>query len=250
MTAFADYAQYYDLLNQNKDYSSEVEYVCAKLEKYTPVQNILELGCGSGGHAGEFLKRNIRIHGIDSSQGMVDIANSRLSNAGEPYLFEMADIRNYKSSQQYDAVVSLFHVMSYLQSNEDIINTLNVAREHMRKGGLFLFDVWYGPAVLDQKPGKTIREGEDESIKVVREASSEVLYERNTVLVHYLFTVHHKKTGKVTTFSETHAMRYYFVPELELFCQLTGLKLLEINEFGTDRKPNVDTWGLSVLLGI
>lgn len=54
--------------------------------------------------------------------------------------------------KKYDAVMSLFHVVSYLNSDRDLALAFETAAEHLHPGGLFLFDFWYGPAVLSQKP--------------------------------------------------------------------------------------------------
>ena len=44
-----------------------------------------------------------------------------------------------------DAVVSLFHVVSYQTTNGRVLDMFRNARDHLEPGGLFLFDVWYGP---------------------------------------------------------------------------------------------------------
>ena len=52
MKVFSDYAQYYDLINQQKDYKQEVDYIISILNKFGPnAKHLLELGCGTGLHA-------------------------------------------------------------------------------------------------------------------------------------------------------------------------------------------------------
>ena len=44
-TVFADYARYYDLLYQDKDYAAEADYVASLIQQYhQAAQSILELG--------------------------------------------------------------------------------------------------------------------------------------------------------------------------------------------------------------
>ena len=46
---FEKYAQYYDLLYQEKDYRSETDYILSLIKKYQPkTEKILEFGSGSG----------------------------------------------------------------------------------------------------------------------------------------------------------------------------------------------------------
>ena len=50
---FDAYARYYDLLYQDKDYVAEVDFVVDLLSRYgVKTRSLLELGCGTGCHAG------------------------------------------------------------------------------------------------------------------------------------------------------------------------------------------------------
>ena len=46
---FDGYAQYYDLLYQDKNYVAEVEYITSHIQEHAQdSKHILELGCGNG----------------------------------------------------------------------------------------------------------------------------------------------------------------------------------------------------------
>ena len=48
---FEKYAQYYDLLYQDKDYRAETDYILSLIKKYQPeTSQSLEFGAGSGIH--------------------------------------------------------------------------------------------------------------------------------------------------------------------------------------------------------
>lgn len=80
--------------------------------------NLLSVGCGTGKHDREFINLgNYRIHGIDISQDMIEIAR-REACVGMTY--KVADARNFSSEFTFDVAVSLFHVMSYQRTNNDI----------------------------------------------------------------------------------------------------------------------------------
>ena len=57
----------------------------------------------------------------------------------------------------YDVVVALFHVISYLPDNSDLEAAFARIREHMKPGGILIFDYWYGPAVLTDRPPRGSR---------------------------------------------------------------------------------------------
>ena len=45
-------------------------------------------------------------------------------------------------------MISLFHVMSYQTDNNDILSAFQSARNALNIGGIFIFDVWYGPGCV------------------------------------------------------------------------------------------------------
>jgi len=53
MKSFERYSHYYDLIYQDKDYEEECDFVKAIFSQYSrePVTRILDVGCGTGGHA-------------------------------------------------------------------------------------------------------------------------------------------------------------------------------------------------------
>jgi hypothetical protein len=50
----------------------------------------------------------------------------------------------------------MFAVLGYQGENDDVLAALKTAHRHARPGGLFLFDVWYGPAVLHERPSQRV----------------------------------------------------------------------------------------------
>ncbi|MDP3028837.1 MAG: SAM-dependent methyltransferase, partial [Deltaproteobacteria bacterium] len=119
-------------------------------------------------------------------------------------------------------VISLFHVISYQTTNEDVTAAFETARQHMNPGGVFIFDVWYGPAVLTERPAIRIKRMADDEIEVTRLAEAVLHPNENRVDVHYHVFVRNRDTQAVAELKETHAMRYFFKPEIELLAAQAG----------------------------
>ena len=53
MKAFERYAEYYDLIYQDKDYERECDFIEDIFRRFSsdPVRTVLDGGCGAGGHA-------------------------------------------------------------------------------------------------------------------------------------------------------------------------------------------------------
>lgn len=219
---FDTYASYYDLLYRDKDYAGEAEYVAAHIREQTPqAKRILELGCGTGAHAEHLARMGYTVHGVDMSEAMLARAEARKAvlppEMAARLSFGLGDVRTVRINETYDAVISLFHVISYQTTNADLEAAFETASVHLQPGGLFLFDFWYGPAVLTQRPEVRVKRLEDEEIKVTRIAEPELHVNENVVDVNYTVFIEAKASRAVEMVTETHRMRYLFLPELLCF---------------------------------
>lgn len=243
MEAFQDYAYYYNAFYQDKDYTAESQQVDTLLKRYGgEVRTIINYGCGTGRHDIELSKLGYDCTGIDISPLMIDIAKENSRNAKGNIVFFTADIRTYEPNVKFDAVISLFHVMSYQNSNEDILAAFQSARKALDAGGIFLFDAWYGPGVLSDRPAVRVKEIEDNNNKLIRIARPVMHDKENVVDVCYEILVINKGNGEAKTINEEHHMRYFFRPELEFYLKEAGFELVDNLDCRTLEKTSYDSW--------
>lgn len=238
---FGNYAKYYNLLYKDKNYQTEVDYIDALIKKYSSnkVRTILDLGCGTGNHALHFTKKGYQIYGIDLSAEMIKVATSKnIPNAQ----FQVGNVVDFNLKKKFDVVLSLFDVLCYQTSNQALEQTFKNIKKHLKKDGLFIFDCWYGPAVLTDKPTNREKILEDKEIKVTRWAKPVLHPNKNIVDVNFDLLIEDKKTGKQEKVQETHQVRYLFQPEIELLLEKYNLKLLHNEEFLTKKEPCFNTW--------
>ena len=130
MNVFNNYADYYDLLYKNKNYSSEVEYVDLLIKKYfINAKSILDLGCGTGRHAVNLVQKGYDVCGVDISEKMISQARERYLDKNTSFFCN--DIRFARLEKKFDVVISLFHVISYQITNNDLKQTFLTANEHL-----------------------------------------------------------------------------------------------------------------------
>lgn len=247
---FDTYAAYYDLLYRDKDYAAEAEYVASHIRRNAPgAKRIFELGCGTGGHAIHLAQMGYVVHAIDFSEEMLSRALQR-KDALPPEVaarlsFSNGDIRTVRTGETYDAVISLFHVVSYQVSNGNLAAAFETAWSHLRGGGLFLFDFWYGPAVLTEKPEVRVKRLENKHIEVTRIAEPWLSAEESTVQVDYTLFVKNKETGGIEQTTESHHLRYLFLTELQNY--LAGRFVAPKSfEWMTDNPLSESTWSAFV----
>jgi SAM-dependent methyltransferase len=206
------------------------------------------MGCGTGAHAVHLANLGYRVHGVDWSQSMLDQAFRRTDSlpgsASAMLQFIQGDIRRVRLSERFDAVIALFHVISYLTDTQDIGSAFATVSHHLKPEGIFLFDAWYGPAVLTDRPSIRVKRMADERTEVIRIAEPVMHANENFVDVHYEIMVRNRQTCQVETLQEIHRMRYLFKPEVELLMHRCGLKLVDCFEWMSGRTPGCDTWGV------
>jgi len=240
---FEEYSKYYDLIYNDKDTLAEVEYVIGLLGRFgVSGGRLLEFGSGTGRHARLLSKRGYDVHGIEKSAQML-----QMCTPNDGFTFEEGDIASVDTGQVYDAVLSLFHVMSYQQTNSRLNQVFANAARHLGANGLFVFDVWFSPAVLNLKPSVRVKKLTSDELEVIRIAEPLSREKNNIVDVNYTIFVRPCGETAFSSFSETHVMRHFSIPELELFAENNGFSLLCAEEWVTRQAPSSETWGVCMV---
>ena len=241
---FDVYSSYYDLLYHDKDYAAEVEYIKELLVRFGPCdQDLLEFGCGTGRHGCLLAESGYRVTGIERSLEMVEKAGH-----ASGFTCLHGDICTVQLDRTFGAVISLFHVLSYQTTNTEFQAVLARAAQHLEVGGLFLFDVWYSPAVYAQRPEVRVKRLASDSLEITRLGEPRMYVNDNRVDVLYTIFARDVSNGVFQIFTETHPMRHFSLPELDLFASGAGFVRVCAEEFLTGAEPSENSWGLCVVL--
>ena len=249
MSVFNDYSKYYDLFYQGKPYIEEANHVAKLLKEQgiKPNAKLLELGVGTAKHALQLASLGYEIHGVDFSDTMLQMAQKQLTKASSDIASKISlhqgDVRKYRCNDSFDAAYSLFHVMSYQTTIQDLQASFETVKKHVHSGGVFIFDCWYGPAVLAQKPEVRLLQLQNNEIKVERVACPTLNVNDNTVDVHYHLFIQDKQSDLFKKLEESHKMRYWFLPEIKDLCRTMGMKMLSAKEWMTQAPLSTQTWG-------
>jgi hypothetical protein len=127
------YAKSYDLLNREKPYKKEVEFVYRWARK---PKSIFDIGAGTGSYWKHYPK-GTEIIGMDRSMAMAD----------QNDLVVCGDITKMKKGfcrAEFDCATALFDVLNYIPRHDWWKNI------PVKKGGYFIFDVWDAEKVMRQ----------------------------------------------------------------------------------------------------
>jgi len=241
------YSKYYNLLYKDKNYQEEYNYIHDLIKKHGNIgnKNILDIGCGTGKHLSFFKKDGYTVYGVDISENMISEARKYLQQEDG---FICSKASEFKINKKIDAIISLFHVMNYQTENDELEKVFQNVSNHLTDGGLFIFDFWYGPAVLIDPPIVKIKRLEDDEIEITRITEPVMYYNKNIVDVNFEVLIEDKKTRQIEKINETHKMRYLFLPEIEMLANKIGLKIINSFKWMTYENLSSDSWyGLGVL---
>lgn len=243
MTVFADYAPWYDLLYRDKDYSAEVKFVEGRLRAHGVAPGkLLDLGCGTGVHAIEFARRGWSVGGVDLSPDMIARAKARAEAAGLAIGFRQGDACDTGPERDFDAVVSLFHVASYQNDRDRLEALFRTAHAALKPDGVFMFDYWYGGAVLAQGVETRVKVIEQAPLRLTRIAQSDHDEVKATVFVNYTLFCEDMERSTIRRVDETHRMRYWFPFEIDAALAKSGFQPAVHAAWLSDKPPNSQNW--------
>ena len=102
-----------------------------------PGGRILDLCCGSGRLSYWLAGCGFQVTGVDASEEMIEIARENAPRAS----FEVADAREFRRPNTFDAVVSTFDSLNHLPTSADLLTVFQNVYESLTPQGLFFFDM-------------------------------------------------------------------------------------------------------------
>ena len=103
---------------------------------------VVELGVGTGRIAVPIAADGIRVIGVDSSRGMLDVCARRAALAGVELDLRVGDLRQPPIAECVPLVICPFRSLLHMHTDEDRRSVLAAAHELLLPGGLFVFDVF------------------------------------------------------------------------------------------------------------
>jgi SAM-dependent methyltransferase len=111
---------------------------------------VVELGVGTGRIAVPTAERGVRVIGVDSSAGMLEVCRRRAEEAGVAELLELrlGDLRRPPVQERVRLVTAPFRSLLHLRTDEERLVALRAALKLLEPGGRLVFDV-FAPSTED-----------------------------------------------------------------------------------------------------
>jgi len=250
---FGESSAIYDLIYRDKDYAGEAGFVAALIEQYAPRQHapvrVLDLACGTGRHAMELARKGYAVEGSDISSGMIAVARKSAAGHGLDVRFHECSFQTANAIEgSFDVVLAMFASLGYLTDFSDFALTLDNVSRKLAPGGIFIFDVWNGTAVLQQYSPHKVRQDSDQERKVERVSRTTLDAIAQQATVKFEFKVEYAD-GSVRRFSEDHHVRFYFPQEISDLLEALGFEIVFRCAFMQPRKALApEDWNMTCVV--
>lgn len=147
-------AQFYDKLNSGVDYAGYAKFIDHVIKSNfadaeSRSQMVADLGCGTGNITLELERLGYDMIGIDSSEEMLSIAESKRQlsevsshrNGENKILWLQQDIRSFELYGTVDAAVSCLDSINYLMDKDSLRDCFEKVHNYLNPQGIFIFDL-------------------------------------------------------------------------------------------------------------
>ena len=223
-----EYSLLYDVIYSKKNYKAETNFISKIIKKFhSPNVNILDIGCGTGEHTLELLKKGYRVTGIDLSNEMLKIAKKKLlsNNLFSNNLFNLDAYNVNKLDIKFNVVLMMFNVIGYF---EDIQLFFHKLKDCIEPNALIFFDYWSEKAVKKNPPKTTKKDFSYKQFKATRISKGKII--KNKVIVDLNLNI--IKGNQTKSFNETHNVYFYDIRRLVKTIKKFGYKKknIELNK--------------------
>jgi SAM-dependent methyltransferase len=119
-----------------KNYQQEVDFILRRAGNTTGRKILIDVACGSGGHAELLSKAGFEVYAVDMSPAMLRLLKTHLPAAK---VFKQ-DMRNLQVPVQADVLICMYNSINYNYSYAELSRTLKRFYDHLKPGGILMFD--------------------------------------------------------------------------------------------------------------
>lgn len=224
--SYERFAYVYDELMKDAPYEKWLELLIAKLEQYgVHGKRLLDLACGTGEMTVELARHGFHVAGVDLSDEMLLVAQEKASKQGMSIPFYQQNMAELEGLGSYDCITIFCDSLNYLKTENEVLQTFQGVYDHLREGGLLLFDVHSIYKMEHVFHNNTFAVNEEEIAYIWNCFPGEAPY---SVEHDLSFFVQDTESGLYERFDEFHYQRTYTPSQYIGWLEEAGFEVLEV----------------------
>ena len=121
---------------RTKNYQQEVDFILRRVGNISDKKILIDVACGSGGHAELLSKAGFEVYAVDFSPAMLRLLKKHIPSAK---IFKQ-DMRELQVPVQADVLICMYNSINYNDSYAELSHTLKRFYDHLKPGGVLVFD--------------------------------------------------------------------------------------------------------------
>ena len=234
------YAASYDKIHNSKDYMNEATQILSFIQtelSSSKISRILDFGCGTGTHLGQLSNQKFELFGYDRNDFMLNVTMENF-----PHLNVTS---NYSEiPNEMDLVYSIFDVVSYQVTDEELQVYFQQIASKLRFGGLTVIDGWHLLGVKLDPPQVRSRSFEIDGLRICRsvEPNSDDEFRTTTLDISLI----DEDTGKILS-KEIHTLRAFTKEDLLIAAESVGFRNIRFRD-GKDWARGLDSSSWRIMM--
>ena len=119
-----------------KNYKREADFILRRAGDSAGRKILIDVACGSGGHAELLSKAGFEVYAVDTSPAMLRLLKRNLPAAK----VIKQDMKKLQIPVQADVLICMYNSINYNYSYAELANTLQRFYQHLKPGGVVIFD--------------------------------------------------------------------------------------------------------------
>ncbi|WP_226656791.1 class I SAM-dependent DNA methyltransferase [Pseudalkalibacillus hwajinpoensis] len=230
MQSYERFSYVYDRLMEEAPYGEWVDLV----QKEAATGKVLDLGSGTGECSIQLAKVGFEVTAVDLSEHMLSVAQDKAIQAKLPIKFLQQDMRELDTGEMYDVATIFCDSLNYVTDLEGVQNTLAKVYQHLKPGGVLLFDVHSLYKIQSLFVGNTFSSSEDDISYIWNSFAGE---EEGAVEHELSFFVENEE-GLYERFDEVHYQRTFSIEEYKKWLSEAGFDTISVTADFTSHPPN------------
>ncbi len=142
MSSYNEFAEVYDLFMEDVDYRAWSRYVVEIFDRYgIKPGRILDTACGTGNITIPLAQRGYELWGLDLSEDMLSIAESKARALKQKIRFLNQDMIKMNLKEKFEAVLCMCDGVNYIHDEKGLSDYFDAVYKALDKKGIFIFDI-------------------------------------------------------------------------------------------------------------
>ncbi len=142
MNGYSDFADVYDLLTSNADYTQRTDYLCSLFNKFDKMPTLLlDLACGTGEFSCRMAEKGVSVIGVDVSPEMLSLAREKAAERGNDVLFLCQDAAELDLYGTVDGAICCLDSLNHIIDYNRFCAAIARVSLFLEKDRLFIFDL-------------------------------------------------------------------------------------------------------------